>query len=156
MVKKETLRSVPAVHKFFNGFVADLLKIIPRVPPRQLLEICQIFLTLLTTIPPPFSEQRRRIRELTPYVLPALILLASMQVPFDDYLTPIIQSYRGFGFRGRDVFVIFENQRYLFWLNTGELPETLVETFRISGNFVRLNKKGEEKAKNKRVQTELC
>lgn len=65
----------------------------------------------------------------------------------DDYLPPIFQrldpTFHGFGFRGRDVFVIFENQRYLFWLKTGELPETLLDiTFRISGNLVRLNRRG--------------
>jgi hypothetical protein len=30
-----------------------------------------------------------------------------------------------FDFQGRDLFFAIENQRYLFWLNTGELPETL-------------------------------
>ena len=103
-------------------------KNVPRVSPRQVLDVYQFFLTLLATMPPPFIEQRRRIRELIRYALPALLLLASMQAPLDDYLPPIIQrldlTFHRFGFRGRDVFVIFENQRYLFWLNTGELPET--------------------------------
>ena len=119
----------------------------PRVPPRQLLEVCQFFLTLLTTVPPPFIEQRRTVRELIRYALPALLLLASMQAPFDDCFPPIFQrldpTFHGFGFRGRDVFVIFENQRYLFWLNTGELPETLLDiTFRLSANLGRLTRKG--------------
>ena len=116
---------------------------------------------LLTTIPPQFFDQRGRTRELIRYVLPALLLLASMQVPLNDYLPPIFQcldpTFHGFGFRGRDVFVIFENQRHLFWLNTGELPETLLDiTFRISGNLVRLNRRGSRQQRTKRMQSELC
>ena len=62
---------------------------------------------------------------------------------------PIIQrldpTFHYFGITGRDVFLIFVNQRYLFWLNTGGLPETLLDiTFRISGDLVRLDRRGRE------------
>ena len=102
---------------------------------------------LLATIPPQLIEQRRRKRELLRYVLPALLLLASMQAPLDDYLPAIIQrldpTFLGFCFRGKDVFVTFENQRYFVWLNTGELQETLLDiTFSISGDLVLLNRRG--------------
>ena len=87
------------------------------------------------------------MRELIRCVLPALLLLASIQVPLDDYLPPIIQrldpTFHGFDYRGRDLFVTIENLRYLFWLNTGELPETLLDiTDKISRRLALLNKRG--------------
>lgn len=87
------------------------------------------------------------MRELIRCVLPALLLLASIQVPPGDYLPPIMQrldpTFHGFDYRGRDLFVTIENQRYLFWLNTGELPETLLDiTDKISRPLALLNRRG--------------
>ena len=51
--------------------------------------------------------------------------------------------FLGFDFRGRDVFTSVENQRHLFWLNTGELPETLEDiVFRLTPVLNRLNWRG--------------
>jgi hypothetical protein len=52
-------------------------------------------------------------------------------------------QFHGFTFRGRDIFQAIENQRYLFWLNTGELPETMLDiTANISRNLLRLTSRG--------------
>ena len=87
------------------------------------------------------------MRELIRCVLPALLLLASIQVPPDNYLPPIIQrldpTFHGFDHKGRDLFVTIENQRYLFWLNTGELPVTLLDiTNTISRRLALLKRRG--------------
>lgn len=87
------------------------------------------------------------MRELIRCVLPALLLLATIQVPPDDYLPPIIQrldpTFHGFDYRERDLFVTIENQGYLFWLNTGKLPETLLDTTdKISRRVSLLNRTG--------------
>ena len=65
------------------------------------------------------------------HLLPVLLLLTSLQMPppFHDMSCRIMQrldpNFHGSNFRERYLFVIVENQRYLFWLNTGELPEIL-------------------------------
>ena len=61
-----------------------------------------------------------------------------------NIILPIMQCldplFLGFDFRGRDVFTSVGNQRYLFWLNTDELPETLEDiVFRLTPVLNRLN-----------------
>ena len=52
-------------------------------------------------------------------------------------------TFHGFNYRGSDLFVTIENQRYLFWLNTGELPETLLDiTNTISRRLALLKRRG--------------
>ncbi len=41
------------------------------------------------------------------------------------FMQRLDQQFMGHIFRGADLFHTIQNQRYLFWLNTGELPETL-------------------------------
>ena len=54
-------------------------------------------------------------------------------------------TFFGSIFMGRNVFADVENQRYLFWLNTGELPETLVDiTSDVSSALNRFNRRGQE------------
>ena len=67
-----------------------------------------------------------------------MMLLAAVIPPTNlNIILPIMQRldplFLGFDFRGRDVFTSVENQRHLFWLNTGELPETLEDiVFRLT------------------------
>lgn len=42
----------------------------------------------------------------------------------------LFADFHGYNFRGRDVFAMISQQRYLFWLNTGETPESFL---RITG-----------------------
>lgn len=52
-------------------------------------------------------------------------------------------AFHGYQFRGDDFFTRIRNQRYLFWLNTGELPETIQEiTEHISDSLTRVNRRG--------------
>ena len=59
-----------------------------------------------------------------------LYVLSSLSTPPQNeqmlpFMQRLDQEFRGYIFRGADLFNRIQNQRYLFWLNTGELPETL-------------------------------
>lgn len=55
----------------------------------------------------------------------------------------LFPNYHGHHFAGRDVFSMICEQRYLFWLNTGETPETfLVIVHRITPNLLRITRQG--------------
>ena len=78
--------------------------------------------------------------------MPFILLLTSIPIPSPMHLR-IMQrldpGFHGFQYNGRDIFVQYSNQRYLFWLNTGELPETMIYVFtRISPASSRLNRRG--------------
>ena len=57
-----------------------------------------------------------------------MLLAAVIPLPNLNINLPMMQRLDppslGFDLRGRDVFTSVQNQRHLFWLNTGELPET--------------------------------
>ena len=100
-----------------------------------------MLLTLLTAVPPPFADHPVQLRNLVQCVLPALLLLTFMQIPLpDNHLLPIMQrldpTFDRFVYRGRNLFEAIENQRNLFGVTSGELPETLLEITRlISGDW---------------------
>ena len=76
-----------------------------------------------------------------------MLLAAVIPLPNLNIILPIMQRldplFLGFDFRGRDVFTSVEYQRHLFWLNTGELPETLEDiVFRLTPVLNRLNWRG--------------
>ena len=62
---------------------------------------------------------------------PFLLLLVTFEIPLPADLVPGMQrldpDFHGHNFVGRDLFQTIENQRYLFWLNTGELPELMLD-----------------------------
>ena len=75
------------------------------------------------------------------------LLLVTFQIPSPAYLVPVMQrldpDFHGHNFVGRDLFQTIENQRYLFWLNTGELPESMLDIgVKISGNLNRITTRG--------------
>lgn len=120
----------------------------PRRSLRRQVQTACLVLNVLSTLNPPPVGRSRRLHDIVQRILPVLLLLAAIpSPPLTDYLAPIMQrldpTFFGFDFRGRDVFVAIENQRFLFWLNTGELPETLVDiTTKISLELSRLNRRG--------------
>ena len=76
-----------------------------------------------------------------------LLLLVTFQIPSPAYLVPVMQrldpDFHGHNFVGRDLFQTIENERYLFWLNTGELPESMLDTaVKISGNLNQITTRG--------------
>lgn len=75
-----------------------------------------------------------------------LLLLASFPIvphPSHRIMQRLDPHFHGFEYRGRDVFVEYANQKHQFWLNTGELPETMMHiTTRISAELSRLNRRG--------------
>ena len=107
--------------------------------------VLYILYILSTLYPPPVNRSRHGILR---WILPVLLLLVSLvNPPHGDQLLPIMQrldpTFFGSDFRGRNVFGDIENQRFLFWLNTGELPETLVSiTTRVSVQLSRLTRRG--------------
>ena len=74
-----------------------------------------------------------------------MMLLAAVIPPSNlNIILPIMQRldplFLAFDFRGRHVFTSVENERHLFWLNTGELQETLEDiVFRLTPVLNRLN-----------------
>ena len=125
--------------------------------PRELLEVSRFLLMFLTAIPPPYTSPSVELHDIIEIVLYVLALLTAMPSLPDDNLMPIMQrldpTFCGFDYRGRDLFVAVENQRYLFWLNTGELPETLSDvTFRISTDLSRLNRRGLRRQRTRRYK----
>ena len=57
-------------------------------------------------------------------------------------------DFHGPNFEGRDIFQTIENQRYLFWLNAGELPETMLDiAAKISRNLNRITTRGGKRRK---------
>ena len=83
---------------------------------------------------------------------PFLLLLVTFQIPSPAYLVLVMQrldpDFHGHNFVGRDLFQTIENQRYLFWLNTGELPESMLDiAVKISGNLNRITTRGSVRRK---------
>ena len=114
--------------------------------------------TLLAITQPPVSVryESHPLRNLIRCLLPVLLLLTTLQMPppFHEMACRIMQrldpNFHGSLFRGRDLFVIVENQRYLFWLNAGELPETLLEiTEKISPDLSQLNRRGMQRQRRR-------
>ena len=107
-----------------------------------------LLLTLLCTVVPPQVIQQNRFRNAFRMLLVYMMLLAAViPLPNLNIILPIMQRldplFLGFDFRGRDVFTSVGNQRHLFWLNTGELPETLEDiVFRLTPVLNRLNWRG--------------
>ena len=121
--------------------------IMPRaIPAHRIFQAVSVFLTLLSQVPPPITNSLNRVRALMQILFPFLMFLISLPNPSPS-LIRIMQrldpGFVGFQYRGRNLFVEIENQRYLFWLNTGELPETLLHiTTRVSVQLSRLNRRG--------------
>ena len=113
--------------------------------PRQylrniIIRASTIILPLIIAIPPTppyvFNNNEQIIKLLVNFML----LLVAFQIPSPADLCHIMSrldpQFHGFTFRGRDIFQAIEN---LFWLNTGELPETMLDiTANISRNLSRL------------------
>ena len=122
---------------------------------RRKLEIVCLFLAMLTTTPTPFENHDVQ-EELLRLLLPGLLLLATMLAPpRTGEALPIMYrldpTFRGFRFTGRDFFSTIESQRYLFWLNTGELPETLAELVEdVSRDLSQRNRNGHPRQRRRR------
>ena len=91
---------------------------------RQLLEVILPFLAIIISTLPPCNDTNL-------YAVPShvILILSSLPTPPPNQMLPFMQrldqQFMGHIFRGADLFHTIQNQRYLFWLNTGELPETL-------------------------------
>ena len=117
----------------------------PRQGLRPALVAACLLLNLLCNVVPPQVIQQNRFRNAFRMLLEYIMLLAAVIPPPNlNIILPIMQRldplFLGFDFRGRDVFTSVENQRHLFWLNRGELPETLEDiVFRLTPVLNRLN-----------------
>ncbi len=120
----------------------------PRQNLRRNLQAMCLTLNALVIIYPPPAHVSNNLIDFVRSLLAVLLLLmtilspppASQPLPIMQHLDP---AFFGFDFEGRDMFIAIENQRYLFWLNTGELPETLANiTAEISFALERLNRRG--------------
>ena len=117
----------------------------PRQGLRPALIAACLLLNLLCTVVPPQVILQNRFRYAFRMLLAYMILLAAVIPPPNlNIILPIMQRldplFLGFDFRGRHVFTSVENERHLFWLNTGELQETLEDiVFRLTPVLNRLN-----------------
>ena len=125
------------------------------IPDQRFFRLVGLVLSFLIELPPPVKN--RRIDELMQILGVVLLLLVSIPVvPHLSYriMQRLDPDFHGFDYRGRDVFVEYVNQKYLFWLNTGELPETMMHiATRISAELSRLNRRGRlrQRRKNSKI-----
>lgn len=67
--------------------------------------------------------------------------LVSTNLTLRDRLFP---DFHGHDFQGCDVFDMIYQQRYLFWLNTGETPESILNTvYQVGPHLAILNRRGQ-------------
>ena len=75
-----------------------------------------------------------------------LLLIISLIYPIYRPLTlryRLLPDFHGHNFDGRDVFAMIYQQRYLFWLNTGEIPESFVDTvFQVAPQLLTITRRG--------------
>lgn len=70
------------------------------------------------------------------------------------------EQFMGHFFQGADLFRTIENQRYIFWLNTGELPEALEQIAddvlpTLARVFLRDTARERRRVKKNQVQTTI-
>ena len=102
------------------------------------LVVTQDMIRYITVVPtPPLVEftltiQRQHyIGLFLESITQVLLLIISLTHPIYRPLTlryRLLPDFHGHNFDGRDVFAMIYEQRYLFWLNTGETPESFVDT----------------------------
>lgn len=111
---------------------------------QRFFRVVGIVLAFLTQLPPPVANHG--VHELMQILGFVLLLLASYPiVPHMPHriMQRLDPHFHGFQYRGRNVFVEYANQKHLFWLNTGELPETMMHVAtRVSVELSRLNRRG--------------
>lgn len=89
------------------------------------------FVCFITVIPPhPLvmpDENHHTLFILVNILFQLIHLLTTMPPLISTNLTRdrLFPEFHGHDFQGRDVFGMFYQQRYFFWLNTGETPETI-------------------------------
>ena len=114
------------------------------IPDQRFFRLVGIVLAFLTELPSPVANHQ--VDELMQILGVVLLLLASFPiVPHlpNRIMQRLDPDFHGFDYRGRNVFVEYANQKHLFWLNTGELPETMMHiATEISAELSRLNRRG--------------
>ena len=79
-----------------------------------------------------------------------LLLFSTINQPLLNQNIVLIQrllpGFRGSGFNGRDVFSLIANQPWLFWRNTGETTDSLLQIVSdVSPNLLRLTRDGRQR-----------
>lgn len=118
---------------------------------RQLLEVVFPFLAIIISTSAPCNET-----DLYTILSHVILILSSLSTPRQNeqmlpFMQRLDQEFRGYIFRGADLFNTIQNQRYLFWLNTGELPETLEHILdQITGTLSRITWRGTARQRRRR------
>lgn len=113
---------------------------------RRLILLSCVLLNMVVSIPMPLADRSRQLHYLR-CIIPILMFLVTFVTPLQSAQCSLMQrldpTFHGFQFRGADFFARIRHQRYLFWLNTGELPETLEEIAEyVSRGLTRVNRRG--------------
>lgn len=102
----------------------------------MLLSLNEMVRTIMIIPAPPSNPvlsrtERLRFTSLAlPFLAQLLALVTSVLPPTYTQLSlrdRLLPDFHGHNFQGRDVFSMIREQKYLFWLNTGETPETFLQ-----------------------------
>lgn len=120
---------------------------------RRLLHISLLLTnTLPLLISYPYSSMH--LHNFLQRLVPLLLVLMSLGCPLTDLAVPLINRLPfqpDYPFNGRGVFNMYRHHRYLFWLNTGELPETLEQLVRdVTSELRRNNRNGNIRQRQRR------
>jgi len=91
------------------------------------------FILLLTALPPPLQEMYKSLQR------------------------RLFPNFHGARFHGRDVFSLIADQRWLFWRNTGETPDSFLQIVQaISLSLFRLTVHGQQRVRQRRQKLSLA
>ena len=90
-----------------------------------------MLLNIVVSIPTPIQADRLHHLQYLRCIIPVLMFLVALCAPFRSQECQLMRrldpTIHGYQFRGMDFFTRIQKQKYLFKINSGELPETLKE-----------------------------
>jgi len=135
------IRYVPPMHYVLTEAIRALILVPPPVAIMGPIEICL------------------RIPMLLNVLHQFMCLITSLAPPSVAELTlrdRLFYDFHGHNFNGRDLFTLICQQRYLFWLNTGETPETFLDiVYRAAPRFFTITRCGNQRQRVKRFKLNI-
>ena len=137
---------------------------------REMLSLCcTLFSSILhfvLLIPPPLQQgdDDEEICGIAMTIIMALyqfmLLVMSINPPLLSQLTlrnRLFFHFHGHDYDGRDVFTMISQQRYLFWLNTGEQPQSVLQfVYQTVPHFFRITRCGNPRQRLPLYKLSIC